>query len=268
MAEHPSGVPPRWPELEQVAVLMPSCDRYGSLWPLSLGAMQRLWPQRPGHTVLVANARAVQFAGVRQLLVGEDRSWSDNLRVALEAVHQEYVFLALDDLVMMPGTDGPSLSALIAHAVRERWNYLRVNPLPPPPACGPDGLGEVPAGAAYRSALVWSLWRRRVLQAVLAPGESAWQFEKPGSARTDRFGRWWASARTTIRYANLVTAGRLEPRALQHVRAQGWPTDDLEFAPMGPAQSLVHHTRLLRSRALRAVPHRWRRTLQRAVSWP
>lgn len=245
--------------LERIAVLMPSCDRYASLWPLSLEAMERYWPGRPRHTVVVSNALGCERPGVQTVRVGEDRSWSDNLLVALEQVRHDYVFMALDDLVMLPGVDAAGLNRLLARAVREGWDYLRVNPLPAPPRPGPDGLGLCPPGEAYRTSTVWSLWRTEVLRGLLQPGENAWQFEKIGCARSDVHAQWWASARRHVPYLNVVTAGRADPDALARLGALGFDLSGLAFAPMNPAEYRRHRLRLLRSRGLRLVPHALRR---------
>lgn len=249
------------PERARVAVLMPSCDRYASLWPLSLAALDRFWPGRPAPTWLVSNHRTIDWPGVRVLAVGDDVSWSDNLLRALREVPQDYVFLALDDLVMLPGTRADRLDALLALAVREDWDYLRVNPLPPPQRVERDGLGRCRPGEAYRAAVVWSLWKKSVLQAVLRPGESAWQFEKAGSARTDGHDRWWAAAERHVPYVNVVTAARADPAALRQLVAAGLDASGIDFPLMSAAEQRRHRWRLLRSKGLRWVPAGLRRAV-------
>ena len=255
-------------ELARIAVLMPSCDRYASLWPLSWAAIERFWVPRPEALYVVGNRQAWQHTGVRQILVGDDVSWSDNLLLALQQVPQDYVFLALDDLVMTPGVDAARMNAALARAVREGWDYLRVNPLPPPAAAGPDGLGRCAPGEAYRSATVWSLWRKAVLQQVLMPGENAWQFEKTGSARTDRFGQWWASAHRNVPYVNLITAGRADPVALARLQAAGFDTAGLDFPAMNAAELRRYRWRLWRSKGLKLVPMAWRRAVLNRFARP
>lgn len=257
-----------WPELERVAVLMPSCDRYGSLWPISLEALERYWPDRPDAIYLAANHRVYERKGVRQLLIGDDVSWSDNLLQALQQMREDYVFLALDDLVMLPGTDATLLNDALSRAVQQGWDYLRVNPLPPPRAVGADGIGRSAPGEAYRSATVWSLWKRSVLQKVLRPGESAWAFEKTGSARTDEFEQWWASAVRRVAYVNVVTGGRADPRVLRELADLGFDFSKLEFLPMSPAEVRRLRLRLLRSKLLKLVPWSLRRAVLQALAKP
>ena len=248
-------------ELQRIAVVMPSCDRYGSLWPISLEALDRFWPGRPRATYVIASGRRVGRPGVTELLLGEDVSWSDNLRRALAAGPEDYVFLALDDLVMLPGVQASRINAALARAVREGWDYLRLNPLPPPAAAGADGLGRCAAGEAYRASTVWSLWKKSVLLQVLKAGENAWQFEKSGSARTDGYREWWASSLRHVPYVNVITAGRCDPDALARLRAAGFDTAGLEFPTMNRAEYLRWRLRQWRSRALAWVPRRWRRAV-------
>jgi len=259
---------PTPPELDRIAVLMPSCDRYASLWPLSLEAMARYWPGRPAQTFVLSNHRECAHPGTQTLCVGEDRSWSDNLLVALAQIPHDYVFMALDDLVMTPGVDADGLNALLARAVREGWDYLRVNPLPPPPLPGPDGLGLCPPGEAYRTATVWALWRTEVLKSLLVPGENAWAFEKIGCDRSDRYTQWWASARRHVPYLNVITAGRADPDALMRLQELGFDVSGLAFAPMNAAEYRRHRLRLLRSKGLKWVPHGWRRAVLQLLARP
>lgn len=256
------------PDLARIAIVMPSCDRYGSLWPVSLSALERFWVPRPPAIYLIANHRAYQRDGVVQILVGEDRSWSDNLKLALQSVPEDYVFLALDDLVMMPGVNAERMNAALARAVREGWDYLRVNPLPAPAAGGADGLGRSQPGEAYRSATVWSLWRKDVLQEVLQPGENAWQFEKTGSARTDRYGQWWASALRNVPYVNVITAGRSDPDAMARMVAAGFDVSGIDFPPMSGAEYRRYRWRLWRSKGLKLVPRGLRRLVLNVLARP
>jgi len=253
-------------ELARIAIVMPSCDRYSSLWPISLAALERYWPGRPRATYLIANRLVYQHPGVTQVLVGDDVSWSDNLKRALDSVAEEYVFLALDDLVMLPGTNAPRVNELLAQAVREGWDYLRMNPLPPPTKAGPDGLGRVLPGEAYRAGTVWSLWRKSVLQAVLLEGENPWQFEKIGSTRTDHYGEWWASAHHHVPYLNVVTSGKSEPDALAQLAALGFDTKEIAFPVMSRKDHWVFRLRRQRSRLMKLVPTRWRRMLLQVLT--
>lgn len=255
-------------ELSRIAIVMPSCDRYGSLWPISLAAIERYWLPRPMAVYLVANRRVYKRPGVQQILVGDDVSWSDNLLLALQSVSQDYIFLALDDLVMLPGVRAQNMNQTLARAVREGWDYLRVNPLPAPASAGSDGLGLCLAGEAYRSATVWSLWRKSVLTQVLSPGENAWQLEKNGSARTDCFAQWWASSERHVPYVNVVTAGRCDPAATTRLSALGVDVASIDFEPMNAAEYRHYRWRLLRSKGLQWVPRAWRRSVLNTFARP
>ena len=252
--------------LARIAIVMPSCDRYASLWPLSLGALDRYWTGRPQALYLIANLQPFEHPGAQQILVGADVSWSDNFINALQQVPQDYVFMALDDLVMLPGVNASRMNAALARAVQEGWDYLRVNPLPPPAETDADGLGLSRPGEVYRSATVWSLWRKSVLLQVLKPGENAWQFEKQGSDRTDAFAQWWASAHRNVPYVNVITAGRADPAALAQLSELGFDVSGIDFPTMNAREVMRLRWRLLRSKGLRLLPRSLRRKAQALVS--
>ena len=141
-------------------------------------------------------------------------------------------------------------------------NYLRFNPGPGPSgALDKDGLGVIPPGDIYRSATVVSLWRRSVLLETLREGETAWDFEIHGSARTDSFGGWFASARSLLPTRNLVIKGRYEPGARRELIREGLVLSD-ERPTMTRSEYLAFLATLARHSLFNLVPRPMRRGIR------
>lgn len=198
---------------QSIALVVPSCDRYCDVWQTLFEALRRFWPENSLPKYLVTNRLSPVIEGVSVLNVGDDVSWSDNLSSALERIPQDYVFLNMDDLILRERVDHGRFSALASEFVSRGGNYLRVNPWPKGRDVG-DALDVVPAGDVYRASVVFSIFRRDVLRAILRSGESAWDFERYGSIRSDRFGAWFVGKQWLLIYVNLVVQGKVDPRAV------------------------------------------------------
>lgn len=252
--------------MPEIAIVVPSCDKYADLWQPLLENMRRLWPDRFLNVHLVTNEKAFQFPGVNVIAVGPDRGWSSNLRTALERITAEGVFLLVDDLFFVEPVDSALVRRLCQRFLAEGMNYLRFNPTPAPVGwprgrLDKDSIGEVPPGDLYRSSTVVCLWRRSVLLDVLRDGESAWDLEVFGSARTDKFGGWYASSRWVLPTTNVVIKGLYEPRAWRALKRAGVPLSD-ERRVMSTRQYLAFQAIRLRAAVFRLVPAAWRRSIR------
>ncbi len=243
-----------------LAILIPSCDFYSDLWPSLIQSVERFWAGPVPDIYLVSNFQKGNTSLVKFILVGDDVSWSDNLLLALKTVTAKYVLLWIDDLVLTRPLEWDSIEKKIGWFFEEEGNYLRLNPTPP----GVNrrrAFSEVPPGSLYRSSTVFSIWKKTVLEAVLAPGENPWQFEISGSVRTDQFAGWYASNTFLVHYANLVVKGKINPSVLNQIRSAGVNYHGIRPV-MSPRELMEYRLRKIRFRAYRFFPAKFRRSVK------
>ncbi len=206
----------------RVAILIPSCDKYSDLWQSVVQALQIRWPACPFRLFLISNYLDCDSAGVETVRVGRDEGWSANLLTALKRIPHEYIFLFLDDLFLRRNVMDEDVVQLIQDAVVGEWDYLRLNPTPPPPRqiSSSSPVGRVPSGDLYRASTVLSIWKKTVLVDVLRPSESAWDLEIAGSSRTDKYAAWFACRKWNLPYDNLVIKGKINPLAQKRIESQ------------------------------------------------
>ena len=77
----------------------------------------------------------------------------------------------------------------------------------------PDGrcnsiVGTLSKGAIYRTGTVLPIWKKTTLSELLAPGESAWDFEICGSVRSDRYDGFYCTHSITLPILNCVIKGK------------------------------------------------------------
>ena len=123
-------------------------------------------------------------------------------------------------------------------------------------------LGRIREGSHYRTSTVLTLWRKEVLLALLKPGESAWQFELVGSARSDAYPRFYSTYADCFPVINCVIKGKWRPRAVRALAAQGLAVDLAARAAMTPREDLALKAKELRSRVFKLVPMRYRRRIR------
>jgi hypothetical protein len=248
-----------------VAVVVVSCDKYSDLWGPCFALLDRFWPQRPGPTYLVTNELQPAFAGVTNIPVGPDVSWSDNLLKALEAVREEYVVMVLEDLFLCEPVDLERLSEIFAWAHAARPNQVRLNPTEPPYLRTGELVGEVPPGAPYRTTTVMTLWKKDVLRSLLRSGENAWQFEIDGSERSDCFDGFYSTYGRCFAVINGVIRGKWQRFAVQRLRMLGIAAEVSARPVMTSRETLRVHYIAMRARAFKWIPWRHRRTLRRLL---
>jgi hypothetical protein len=189
------------------------------------------------------------------------------LRDGLLQLRKPYVFLWLDDLVPLRMDHLATIKVLISRLISCQGNYLRVNPSPP--AHGHEvlpGMREIRPGEIYRTATVYSVWRRETLLSLLRSEETAWQFEFAGSARSDSLGGFYASTRELVPFVNLVVKGLVDPCAERTLLSEGVQLWTLKRPRMNAIQLAGHRIRGARARALTLVPWQVRRALRNQFS--
>ena len=99
-----------------------------------------------------------------------------------------------------------------------------------------------------------TLWRKSVLERLLRPGESAWEFEINGTARSDEFDLFYSTVAPHFTLINCVIKGRWHPAALKAVRRLGVHPDSTVKGLMTHRQVLRQRFLCLRARMFRLVP--------------
>lgn len=248
---------------DRVAILIPSCDKYSDLWQSVIQALRIRWPTCPFRLFLISNYLDCDSAGLETVKVGNDEGWSANLLTALTRIPHEYVFLFLDDLFLRSNVIDEDVVPLIQQAVDGNWDYLRLNPTPPPPRQNPNSsaIGRIPSGDLYRASTVLAVWKKTVLVDVLRPSESAWELEISGSSRTDKYREWFACRRWNLPYDNLVIKGKIDPLARKRIESQ-LPLLQTNRPTMRRVELLFLLLRRARSSLFRLVPRVARRRIR------
>jgi len=161
----------------------------------------------------------VEEKSVQNILVGDDISWSDNLRRAVAQLSEPYVFLFLDDLFLHRRFNWKHVLKVFQWIAESQPNYVRMSASPLPDKPHNDLVGIASKGTIYRTSTVLSVWKRAVLIDLLKSGETAWDFEIFGSIRSDRYENFYSTWKECFPVINGVIKGKWQTTAVRNLQA-------------------------------------------------
>jgi hypothetical protein len=235
-----------------VAVLISSCDAFFDAWRPFHGFLAKFWPDCPLEIFLLTNELEVRSPRLRSIAVGPDRGWSSNLLRALDQISHPHLFYLQEDYFLTAPVDSGQLARDFADAMEGGADSLCFRARSEPdPGFEPlnDRFGVVPLCSDGRTRCQVTFWKRSAVRAILRPGETAWDFEARGSARTREMRILSYGRRENIPIPYLMSAisrGYWMPEAIALCRAHGVQIDPF-FRP-------VH------------APHGWQRGLRRVLA--
>lgn len=210
------------------AVLIVSCDKYADVWPPMLELLRRHWPDCPYPIYLGANHQTVTDPRVRSILIGDDPGWAAGVREMLRRVDSEYIILLLEDFFLTAPVDTVRIQELAALARDRGVGSLLLRAHEPPfrmpgaPVKDAPGLTRIAARHPYRVTTQAAIWRKEVLERLLLPGFSAWDFELIGSWYSRKFDEeFWEVSDAPISYEHVIEKGRWRPVGLSICRHAG-----------------------------------------------
>jgi hypothetical protein len=173
-----------FPDQNDVAILVVSCDAYQDLWKPFFHCFFKYWPDCPFSVHLGSNFATYDDSRVIPIPIGADIDYSSNLLKMLEQIEQEWVILWIEDRPPRRPVRTNDMLRMINTTKEKGAVYLKLIPNLPR-ALGNEEIGEIPKGTRYRVCMTVVLWRKAILQEFLQPGESAWQIEYNGGRRAD-----------------------------------------------------------------------------------
>ncbi|MEO6871670.1 MAG: hypothetical protein ABI233_05555 [Chthoniobacterales bacterium] len=172
---------------ERVAIVVSSCDAFFDAWQPFAKFFERFWNDCPFEVILLTNRLSIHSARIRHVAIGEDRGWSSNLLAALAQMPHSHVLYFQEDYFLDAAVRTEQLAEDFAYVITSGADSLCFRARSEPDRGTErlnDRFGIVPLNSDGRTRCQVTLWKRSALQSILRPGETAWDFEARGSART------------------------------------------------------------------------------------
>ena len=239
---------------QSVAIIVSSCDAFFDAWRPFNFFLKRFWNECPFEIFLLTNEIEIRSNRICSLRLGPDRGWSSNLLAALDRVRHPYVFYVQEDYFLTARVAEEQMANDFAEVIGFGASALCFRARSRPDSgiqALNDRFGLVPIHSDGRTRCQVTLWNREALRSILRPGETAWNFEARGSARTSQMQilSYLRRENTPIPYLmSAISRGFWMPDALALCREYG-------VNPEPRIRPVYSH-------------HSWKRKLQRMLSRP
>ncbi len=220
-----------------VALVVSSCDAFFDAWRPFAAFLQKFWGDCPFEIFLLTNEVNVRSNRIRPLRLGQDRGWASNLITALEQIEHPYLLYLQEDYFLTAPVDQAQLAQDFSSVMESGADSLCFRARSEPDAGFQplnDRFGLVPLESDGRTRCQVTLWKKSALQSLLRPGETAWDFEARGSARTQEMKilSYQRRENTPISYLmSAISRGFWMPEAIALCRRYGVAIDPF-FRPV------------------------------------
>ena len=172
---------------DSVALLVSSCDGFFDAWKPFAQFFEKFWGDCPFPCFFLSNELTVRSTRWKSLAIGPDAGWSSNLLIALERISQAYILYFQEDYFLTDFVKPEQIAEDFRQVFDRDADSLCFRARSEPdPGTQPlnDRFGIAPLASDGRTRCQVTLWKKSALQAILRAGETAWDFEACGSART------------------------------------------------------------------------------------
>ena len=205
-----------------IAFVILSCDKFKVTWKPCFDHLFNAWPDCPYPVYLLNNFNSSEDERVKDLLVGEDLNWSDTLKKGLLKIKEKRIFFIFDDsFITRFNLEEVKLIFMIAIendldsiALRKRVfdSGKRFN----------EKIYKINSTAKYRNSLFLNLIKKDLLLSLLKSGENAWQFEKDGNKRNEKFDFYSVYNSKLVNYEHGIVKGKWLPKTYIYLKNKGY----------------------------------------------
>lgn len=225
--------------LQDVSIVIASCDKYSGLWNPFFTLLFKNWPSidhGENNSVpifLISNTKKFEHPRVQNILFPNEISWSDNMLETLAQVKTKYILYLQEDYFLTKPVNEQLLESMLAYMKDHDAAFLEV--------AGFNNniqtvkqkvllehvttLGELNKHSLYRTSLQAGIWSKDKLAWLIKPGENAVGFEISGSKRSEGMSDLFLAniepEHDPIQYLNVVHRGLLLKSAVDYIHQQG-----------------------------------------------
>lgn len=211
--------------MQNCVILVLSCDKYSDLWKPFFHQFWKYWPDCPYSVYLGSNTHVfTKDKRVQTILSGPDKDWSTSFLAILQKIHEENIFVWLDDIFLISPIDGDVWNSCWA-LLKSKANHIFTSPLPQEDKKSTDNrFGIFEKGEPYRAS-VQGYWKKSYLSKLLLPGETPWNFEIMGSYRCSYSNGFYYLTKPLFSALHVVEKGKIFNEALIYCTKHNIPLD-------------------------------------------
>ena len=172
--------------MDNLSVLIGTCDAYCPLWKNFSICFNRYWKHRTrnifvGETISVPSYGDTKF---ETILCDKDRPWGERMLAGIE-MSSDYIFFIVEDFFLSYSYLKQQLDMYVEDMKLHKMNRLQISRGGPPgqnyvSVCNIN-YDRIADNSKYLISMQPSIWSREFLLRVLKPEYSPWDFEIEGS---------------------------------------------------------------------------------------
>tara|TARA_R110002050_G_scaffold300734_1_gene472045 strand:- start:178 stop:1038 length:861 start_codon:yes stop_codon:yes gene_type:complete len=225
------------PDLDNLAVVVPSCDKYAEAWIGFFQLLEKYWPELNNEIYLIGGNKTYEKENLINVSIPNEKSWSDNMLQVLDMTQADYILILLEDYYITEPVNHKKFvsyynimrqegSASLVLAPRDE--YEKIHPFE-------KGLAYLNRDQPYRASLQAVIWKKDILKKILKSGESPWQFELKGTFRTRDLKEPFmiVTGKGPLNYLGAISRGQWSRKAMKLIKKE-----KLKFNRNMPSESL------------------------------
>lgn len=246
----------------QISILICSHSQANDLWPITDHFLRKHWKDCPYPIYLGANGIdkkhecPVSWIYLNQ---GDDITWAQSMMSYLEAIPTQYVFLWLDDFVLLENVQVSIINIIENFITNHSPMMVRLTPNP---------TGDIAFNTLFDKIDVWnrvpyvtslqmSLWNKEFLIMLLQYGFSPWDFEnKAGKVREsmEYKDHFYVANKPLIHYTHYVEKGKFYPFIHELLSKENLEFNSSRFTLSSKELKIMRRTRWYTSILLKISP--------------
>ena len=216
--------------MDESTLIISSCQKFSDLWDVHISLLNQNWSNHPENVVLVTDATVDKsYPGIRTISAGEALEMPQRLRVAIEQIETDYIFLTLDDYFIKDCIDDQRLESVFTFMKEQNIDYFRLfsSPKAKNPIKGYKGWNWINLEDNYAVNLYPGIWKKDFFSKMLDSTLSPWQFEVTLSKRAKEEGALCAmSYNQEFPILDVVRKGKILHKANRYLKKRGLDIGD------------------------------------------
>lgn len=176
-----------------LTMLIHSCDKFSDLWDLHVQFLEKNWGERDIPTYIVTDKESdKRYENVSIISAGEGKEFSERTAIALQNINTEFVFITLDDYLLIKPVSNEVIGKLLDMMEEEKLDYVRLYLWPKCKASARmkkyGKVYRIDTNESYSVNLYAGIWRKSFLESTIRETKNAWQYEVSLPRRAREYG--------------------------------------------------------------------------------
>lgn len=236
---------------ENLAVVVIGYDGYSSIWDNFFGLLNKNWEHCPFPVYLMTNKINANFKNVRTITTSDDSEWSRKVKIAVNEIKEEYIFLLLEDFFISSTVNDKDIIDIIEMMEKEKLDYVKCPYKGAFIRKGKEKFKDyvdvynISMNEKYGISLLPSIWRKDFLDKIVGKENySPWKFEvdrlkEAKSASNKKFTNCVEVSTNPLNILNGVIQGKYVRSTVKKLKKNGFNINVAEFKIMSFKDTVI-----------------------------